>query len=102
MIRHTAALLLLLLVTTVTAQTVSGEYVQLAQGTVTTKDLMGSDDPRIEVSLSEAVAEVRKKSGGRVLSAKTLRQHGQYVHRIKVLTPDNRVVTYDYEAGDIR
>lgn len=95
-------LFLSLLSSAVLAQTISGDQLHLAQGVVTTKDLMGSDDPRIEISLKEAVEEIRKKSGGRVISARTIRQHGMFVHRIKVITPDNREETYDYEAGDIR
>jgi uncharacterized membrane protein YkoI len=102
MFRPTIALLIMLLSSAVLAQTLNGNQLHLAQGVVTTKDLMGSDDPRIEISLKEAVEEVREKSGGRVLSARTLRLHGMFVHRIKVLTPDNREETYDFEAGDIR
>jgi len=68
-------------------------------GTVTTQDLMGSDDPRIKVPLSQAVDDVRRETGGRILSARTVRKNGLFVHRIKVLTPDKRVVIYEVDAG---
>lgn len=68
-------------------------------GTVTTQDLMGSDDPRIKVPLSQAVEDVRRETGGRILSAKTVRKDGLFIHRIKVLTPDKRVVIYEIDAG---
>jgi len=76
-----------------------GEALQLAQGEVTIKDLMGSDDPRIKKPLSEAVDDVRRETGGRILSATTVRKEGLFVHRIKVLTPDKRVVIYEIDAG---
>lgn len=72
---------------------------QLAARDVTVNDLMGSDDPRIKVPLSEAVADVQRETGGRVLSAKTVRKEGLFVHRIKVLTPDKRVLIYEVDAG---
>jgi uncharacterized membrane protein YkoI len=72
---------------------------QLARGEVTVNDLMGTEDPRIKVPLSKAVADVRQETGGRVLSANTVRKEGLFVHRIKVLTPDKRVVIYEVDAG---
>lgn len=42
-------------------------------------------------SLDQAVEQVRRETGGRILSAETVRQNGKRVHRIKVLTRDNRV-----------
>lgn len=71
---------------------------QLA-GDVTINDLMGADDPRIKKPLSEAVDDVRRETGGRILSAKTVRKGDLFVHRIKVLTPDKRVVIYEIDAG---
>ena len=49
------------------------------------------------VSLNEAVQQVQRETGGRVLSAETVNQGGQTVHRIKVLTPSGqvRIVTID-------
>lgn len=47
------------------------------------------------ISLNEAVQQVQRETGGRVLSADTVNQGGRSVHRIKVLTPSGevRVVT---------
>ena len=54
-----------------------------------------------EVSLEEAVEQVRKETGGRILSAETVKANGRRVHRIKVLTPDRRVriVNVDADSG---
>jgi hypothetical protein len=76
-----------------------GAALRLAQGDVTINDLMGADDPRIKKPLSEAVADVRRETGGRILSANTVRKGGLFMHRIKVLTPDKRVVIYEIDAG---
>ena len=43
------------------------------------------------VSLDQAVKQVKKQTGGRILSAETTRRNGQRVHRIKVLLPDGTV-----------
>ncbi|WP_244887867.1 PepSY domain-containing protein [Ectothiorhodospira mobilis] len=43
------------------------------------------------VTLDEAVAQVQARTGGRVLSAETLEEEGQRVHRIRVLLQDQRV-----------
>ena len=53
------------------------------------------------MSLDEAVRRVRAETGGRILSAETVNENGRRVHRIKVLTPDQRVriVTVDAERG---
>ena len=52
------------------------------------------------VSLNEAVQQVRRETGGRVLSAETVNQSGRTVHRIKVLTPSGqvRVVVVDAQS----
>ncbi len=44
-------------------------------------------------SLEQAVTEVQREHGGRILSAETVDEAGQQVHLIKVLTPDNNVRT---------
>ena len=44
-------------------------------------------------TLSEAVEQVRRQYGGRIISAETRRQGGREVHVIKVLTQDNKVKT---------
>ena len=53
------------------------------------------------VSLNEAVQQVQRETGGRVLSADTVNQSGRAVHRIKVLLPSGqvRVVTVGAQAG---
>lgn len=54
------------------------------------------------LSLDEAVAQIRRDTGGRVLSAETIQRDGRPVHRIKVLTPANRVRVYHVDAGSRR
>ena len=46
------------------------------------------------MSLSEAIESVRRKTGGRVVSAETRVQSGREVHHIKVLTKDGKVRTH--------
>jgi len=55
---------------------------------------------RDEVSLSEAVARVKREYGGRILEAETREQNGRRVHVIKVLTREGRVRTVRVPAGD--
>jgi uncharacterized membrane protein YkoI len=43
------------------------------------------------IDLEDAISQVRRETGGRILSASTIRKNGRNVHRIKVLTSDNRV-----------
>jgi len=50
------------------------------------------------ISLDQAVERVRRQIGGRILSAETVTRNGQQVHRIKVLTPDHRVVIREIPA----
>lgn len=50
------------------------------------------------VSLEQAVESVRKRTGGRILSANTQRKGGRTVHRIKVLTDDQRVRIIEVDA----
>lgn len=45
-------------------------------------------------TLDQAIAEVRRKTGGKVVSAETRVQGGREVHHIKVLTKDGRVKTH--------
>jgi len=56
---------------------------------------------RTQISLDEAVERVRRQSGGRVLSAETVRRNHRVVHRIKVLLPSGhvRIFHVDAEAG---
>jgi len=46
------------------------------------------------VSLSQAIEQVRRRTGGRVVSAETRVQGGREVHHIKVLTKDGKVRTH--------
>ena len=43
------------------------------------------------MSLDQAVKQVRRETGGRILSAKTVSENGRRVHRIKVLMPSGSV-----------
>lgn len=58
----------------------------------------GGDDYRVVqsggMSLSQAIASVRSRTGGKVVSAETRVQGGREVHHIKVLTKDGKVKTY--------
>jgi uncharacterized membrane protein YkoI len=55
------------------------------------------------VSLDEAVARVRRDTGGRVLSAEARENRGRTTYRIKVLLRDGsvRVVNVDAQSGEI-
>ena len=46
------------------------------------------------LSLSEAIEQVRRRTGGRVVGADTRIQGGREVHYIKVLTKDGKVKTH--------
>jgi uncharacterized membrane protein YkoI len=50
-------------------------------------------------SLDQAVAQVRRQTGGRILSAETVKRNGRTVHRIKVLTRDNKVRIVHIDAN---
>jgi len=56
------------------------------------------------ISLSEAIRLVEQRSGGKVLRAETRRGKDRTVHRIRVITDDGRVRTWevDAESGRIR
>lgn len=56
------------------------------------------------ISLDEAVARVRRDTGGRVLSAEARENRGRTSYRIKVLLRDGsvRVVNVDAQSGEIR
>lgn len=43
------------------------------------------------VSLQDAVQRVQRETGGRILSAETVRVGRQKLYRVKVLTPEGRV-----------
>lgn len=46
------------------------------------------------MSLAEAIESVRRRTGGRVVSAETKVKGGREVHHIKVLTKDGKVRTH--------
>lgn len=50
------------------------------------------------VSLDRAVAQVQRRTGGRVLSAETRTENGVPVHYIRVLTGNQRVRTIRVDA----
>lgn len=56
------------------------------------------------LSLDEAVARVRRDTGGRVLAAEAREQRGRTTYRIKVLLPNGsvRVVDVDAQSGESR
>jgi len=54
------------------------------------------------ITLEQAVAQVRRDTGGRILAAETMQENGRRVHRIKVLTPDNSVRVLSIGAGGAR
>ena len=49
-------------------------------------------------TLDEAVARIRRETGGRILRAETITRAGERVHRIKVLLPDGRVKVFIVRA----
>lgn len=54
------------------------------------------------ISLEQAVAQVRRNTGGRILAAETREMNGRSVHRIKVLTAERQVRIVEIDAGSGR
>lgn len=60
-----------------------------------------SEDPGIQLAqgggmtLNQAVEQVRRQYGGRIVSAETRKRGGREVHVIKVLTADGKVKTVE-------
>jgi uncharacterized membrane protein YkoI len=54
--------------------------------------------PAAALSLQEAVAQVERETGGKILSAETIRVGSGVVYRIKVLTPDGRIRVFQLPA----
>jgi uncharacterized membrane protein YkoI len=52
------------------------------------------------LSLDEAVVNVRRNTGGRVLSARTREQRGSTSYRIKVLLPNASVRSFNVPVRD--
>ena len=53
-------------------------------------------------TLSQAVEQVRRQTGGRILSAETRVQGNREVHHIKVLTEDGKVKTHKVQGRRLR
>jgi len=51
------------------------------------------------ITLEQAVRRIRHRTGGRILSTRTVHKNGRTVYRIKVLTQGQRVRTYSVDAG---
>jgi len=49
-------------------------------------------------TLQQAVAEVEAQTGGKILSAETIRVGRQVIYRIKVLTPEGRIQIFQIPA----
>lgn len=49
-------------------------------------------------SLSEAVEQIRRQTGGRIISATTKVKNGREVHQIKVLSDDGKVKTHKVQG----
>lgn len=62
---------------------------------------MASQSLEPSMSLDQAMAQVQQDTGGKVLSAATVRHGRNFEHRIKVLTPNGhvRVVLISTEAS---
>jgi hypothetical protein len=64
--------------------------------------VMAAQSAEPAISLEQAVAQVQRETGGKVLSASTVRRgRSSFEHRVKVLTPNGhvRVVTVTTDAG---
>ena len=54
------------------------------------------------MSLSQAVNQVRRDTGGKVLSARTEIRGNRQVHVVKVLTKDNKVRTVRVQGDPVK
>lgn len=54
--------------------------------------------PERRATLDDAISEAREDVPGRVLSAETVRENGQEVHRLRILSEDGRVRRYNMDA----
>ncbi len=50
------------------------------------------------MSLKQAISHIKQQSGGRILSAKTVSERGQALHKIKVLLPSGKVRVFRIPA----
>ena len=49
-------------------------------------------------NLNSVAKSIKKKTGGRILSAKTVKKNGQRIYKIKVLLPSGKVQTFRVTA----
>lgn len=49
-------------------------------------------------SLNATAQSIKKRTGGRILSTKTIKKNGQRVYKVKVLLPSGRVKTFTVRA----
>jgi len=54
------------------------------------------------MSLDQAVALVRRQSGGRVVGSRTRRDGGRVIHEVRVVSRDGRVRTWRVDAASGR
>jgi len=54
--------------------------------------------PARRATLDDAISEAREDVPGRVLSAETVRENGQEVHRLRILSEDGRVRRFNMDA----
>lgn len=92
--RLALSLLLCLMAASASAQSWQGGAWQSAKNEVVQPGPAQSLTP----SLDEAVAQLRRETGGRVLSASTVSKKGRTIHRIKLLTPQQKVEVHEVEA----
>lgn len=50
------------------------------------------------INLKQAVKKVKRKTGGRILSADTVNRNGRNMHRIKALLPSGEVRLFYFDA----
>ena len=50
-----------------------------------------ADTDAREQSLSQVVSKIKKRTGGRILSADTTTEKGQKSHQVKVLLPNGKI-----------
>lgn len=92
-------LVLILLACAASASHAQSFATQGAQG----KWIVADAGKQARVSLDEATERVQKNTGGRVLSAQTVREEGRDLYRIKVLTRQGevRIVYVNPATGDM-
>ena len=49
-------------------------------------------------TLNDATQSIKQKTGGRILSTKTVKSNGQTIYKIKVLLPSGKIQTFKVSA----